>query len=268
MQFKYENEVVIGYSDNRVIFLPRSFYDLTYNCGQCDGLCCNINGSLVFSKSNFDKVNTNDKFNGFYRIIGSNVYLKTPKRCWFLSKNACQLKNDKPLFCSFYPYKVLNLSDHLSLIYIDICPQMDFYRKNNIESNEVIKQAKYMISKGFVNQSKNFTNDIIHQSLETEIISFINSYSLSSSIIIRDHFILNHIDKAVILRCILIESNISDLKNIDLVDLFSNYLQFKKVLFDYDTIHRNENLMNQSILLHRRLSNYLTNVKKMKNEYF
>lgn len=112
---------------------------IKYDCITCNGLCCNINGTLSFTESQLKKIKNIAYMVDFIRKgEGGHYLIKTPKKCWFLSDKKCSLKDDtKPLICKLYPYTLWRLTSEIIICEICPCPEMSYINENETTVNSI-----------------------------------------------------------------------------------------------------------------------------------
>lgn len=75
-----------------------------YNCSKCNGLCCNLNSTLVFNSKIVLKNEIVKLIGDYITFKNDNIYVSCGKKCWFLNNDRCSLEdNVKPIGCKFYP---------------------------------------------------------------------------------------------------------------------------------------------------------------------
>ncbi|HEY0221524.1 MAG TPA: hypothetical protein VGC17_01760 [Lactovum miscens] len=98
---------------------------ITYDCGECKGVCCYVNNNLVVDTYSAVKIeNSYTPLSAFISKIGDTSVLNCGKKCWFLSDKGCIIKDlgiSKPPTCSLYPLQILSTREYLIVSYIS-CP--------------------------------------------------------------------------------------------------------------------------------------------------
>ena len=174
---------------------------ITYNCNECQGVCCHVNNHIVLDTYSTQKIkNKYSSLSDFISQYNGVNMLNCGKNCWFLSNKGCivgKLGLNKPPTCQLYPLQILDAEEYLIISYRP-CPSYDLgSNKQSIRYNDSEVIVKKYIETGVairkftstisdkrireeVEYQEKFKKDILlkmfHEGLELELLKKYNYY--------------------------------------------------------------------------------------------
>lgn len=258
MQSEFSEKLIVVQRENIRVIIPSLFFHMQYDCSRCGGVCCNINGSLVFEEKEFSKINKDDIFRGFYMKENNFCYLKTPKKCWFLSGTECSLESLKPVYCSFFPYKLINLTGNLYVVSLDICSELLHYEQSEDVAHRLMNDAYRMIE---LNHFKRLN----HESDEDEILSKMNLLFLEMGELFRKYDKYSFMNELIVCKTLLSHSIFLELSKENVIEIFSLYEKVKKDVMSLKLVEETS-IMNSSLMLQVKLMQELKRFQDAKKE--
>lgn len=241
------------------VFYTMDLSRLEYDCKECGGICCNINGYLKFTR---EQLKCNELFpeisDYVYKNEKNGYYCKTPKKCWFLYEDKCVLTDykTKPYACSLYPVKPWKFNDEIIIASVIPCKSMRYISKKskkfiNVEKMISMSNTEDEIGKGFFDENILFTKSRGDREFY-EYIKLIQKFIKFPGIKTQDsrQQILFDLFLQVAVEPILY--NI--INEINLPDIYDKYIYVLETQFRNS---KTRNLQNLYILIHTCISKYI-----------